>query len=141
MPAFTSKRSIRVLREIHPDLQAVCIEAIKHIDYSLIDGIRTLEQQQALFNAKRPTTTLDGITRRSKHQGVDGQAWAFDFIPAPFTFWSDRPLFTAYAHFMIGIGKAKGIDLTWGGDWDNDFRWNDQQFHDFPHIMLTRAMP
>ena len=106
-----------------------------------------------MFNASPPTTSLDGIVKRSKHQGLSitardgwsilttdpdaGKSLAFDFIPWPFTTWDDRPIFTAYAHFFIGIGITKGIELTWGGDWDGDFRWRDQSFHDHPHIELA----
>jgi peptidoglycan L-alanyl-D-glutamate endopeptidase CwlK len=140
MPAFTSERSKRVLSELDPRLQAVVIEAIKHIDFSLIDGIRTVEQQQALYNATPPSTTLDGIIKRSKHQGKSNlpsaRAGAFDFIPAPFTVWEDQPLFTAYAHFFLGIGIAKGIELRWGGDFNRNFR-PDESFIDYPHIELV----
>jgi len=138
MPSFTSKRSIHVRSELARPLQVVVDEAIKHIDFSLIDGKRTDEHQQELFFASPPKTTLDGIIKRSKHQGVldAGPAFAFDFIPAPFTTWDDRPLFTAYAHFMIGIAVVKGIELRWGGDWDKDFCWRDQTFHDLPHMEI-----
>jgi len=139
MPAFTSSRSIRVFGELNADLRAVCNEAIKHIDFSLIDGHRTTAQQQQKF--AQGVSKLDGITKRSKHQGVDGVSWAFDFIPAPFTNWNDHVLFASYAHYFRGIAIAKGIELTWGGDWNRNFRWHDQTFHDYPHIELTGRMP
>lgn len=134
MAEFTSARSIRVLAELSPGLVSVNESAIKHIDYSLIVGARTVEIQQRMFAEGK--SKLDGIINLSKHQITqeDPLAHAFDFIPAPFTGWYDRPVFTAYAHFIIGIGYEKGIKLRWGGDWDQDFRWTDQTFHDFPHI-------
>ena len=137
MPAFTSERSIRVLGELCPELQVVCRKAIQHIDFSLIDGSRTTQQQQKLFDDGR--SKLDGVTKISKHQVFPERpkAFAFDFIPAPFTTWQDRPLFTAYAYFIIGIGYEMGIELLTGMDWDGDFRWRDQSFHDFPHIEMV----
>ena len=134
MPAFTSSRSKRVLSELSPGLVAVNESAIKHIDYSLICGARTTSEQQKLFADGK--SKLDGIIKISKHQIYPGRlkAKAQDFIPAPFTTWDDRPLFTAYAYFIIGIGYEKGIELRWGGDWDGDFRWTDQTFHDLPHL-------
>lgn len=136
MPQFTSERSLRVLSELSQPLQSICAVAIQKIDFSLIDGLRTTEQQQAMYNATPRTSHLDGIVKRSKHQGYNGKSLAFDFIPVPFTTWDDRPLFTAYAHYFIGLGDAMGIQVRWGGDWDGDFRWTDQTFHDFPHIEL-----
>ena len=134
MPAFTSGRSLRVRGELSANLGIVVDTAIKHIDFSLISGARDTEQQQRLFHEHR--STLDGINKISKHQISDAEplARAFDFIPAPFTSWDDRPIFTLYAGFFLGIGWEKGVELTWGGDWDGDFRWTDQNFHDLPHM-------
>ena len=140
MPAFTSARSTRVLGELDERLQAVCNKAIRRIDFSLISGLRTTQEQQALYAATPRTTQIDGVIKRSRHQaGVNGKAGAFDFIPAPWSTtvgWYDRPVFTAYAHYFIGIGDTLGIPIRWGGDWNGDFRWKDQTFHDFPHIEL-----
>jgi len=134
MPEFNSQRSIRVLSELSTNLVAVNKKAIQHVDYSLICGIRTTREQQKMF--ANGTSKLDGIVKLSKHQVTEKKpkSDAFDFIPAPFTTWDDRPLFTAYAYFFIGIGYEMGIELRWGGDWDQDFRWTDQTFHDLPHI-------
>ena len=32
-----------------------------------------------------------------------------------------------------------GIQITWGGDWDNDGASNDETFFDGPHVELKRA--
>ena len=136
MPRFTSERSLRVRGELHRDLVEVVDSAIVQVDFSLTDGMRDAHTQKRLF--VDGASELDGVIRRSKHQ-VDDRfelSRAFDFVPLPFTNWDDRPLFTAYAYFFIGIGWEKGIELTWGGDWDNDFQWRDQSFHDLPHIEL-----
>jgi len=141
MAEFTSKRSVRVLSELSAALWLVNTKAIKHIDYSLIDGSRTTNQQVARYAQGRTApgrivTFVDGINDLSRHQVTpeDPLTHAFDFIPAPFTYWEDQPVFTAYAHFIIGIGYEHGIELRWGGDWDQDFRWRDQKFNDYPHI-------
>ena len=145
MPEFTSERSIRVLSELDERLQRVCKIAIQKIDFSLIDGVRTVEQQQALFADGK--SKLDGINRKSKHQprsvygptnpAMPGPAGAFDFIPSPFTHWGDTQLFTAYAHYFIGLGDSLGSELRWGGDWDKNFRWDTDAFNDSPHIELV----
>jgi hypothetical protein len=145
MPEFTSERSIQVLSELDERLQRVCEVAIRKIDFSLIDGVRTVEQQKALFADGK--SKIDGVFTKSKHQpreiygpvhpDMPGPSGAFDFIPAPFTQWSDIKLFTAYAYYFIGLGDSLGIELRWGGDWDKDFRWRTDAFNDLPHIELV----
>jgi peptidoglycan LD-endopeptidase CwlK len=136
LPEFTSERSQQVRRELTSSLGAVVDSAIQHIDFQLIDGARTLQRQQALYRSGM--STLDGANKRSKHQisKLQPKARAFDFLPYPLpdNDWDNRPLFSIYAGFFIGIGWTKGIELTWGGDWDGDFLWRDQTFHDFPHL-------
>lgn len=137
MPAFTSERSKRVLSELHPDLQAVATVAIKHIDFQLIEGARSLNRQRELYRDGLSTLNPDDPTiQQSRHLATPAEA--FDFLPYPLpeNDWNNRPLFTAYAHFFIGIGYVLGVPLIWGGDWDGDFEWKDQRFHDFPHIQL-----
>jgi hypothetical protein len=136
MPAFTSERSQRVRSELSRPLVEVVDFAIKEIDFSLICGARSLGEQQDMYNSRPRKSHLDGIKKKSKHQVFPHTplAEAFDFIPAPFTTWDDRALFTAYAFYFMGIAATKGIELRSGIDWDQDFRWTDQTFHDFPHI-------
>jgi hypothetical protein len=31
-----------------------------------------------------------------------------------------------------------GIELRWGGDWDQDFEVKDNRFDDFPHFELKK---
>jgi len=149
MPEFTSERSIRVLGELDHRLQRICNIAIQKINFSLIDGVRTDEQQ--MENFVNGTSKIDGVNDISKHQGkllnpygpqfpgkeiyVSG---AFDFIPWPFDGgWENTRLFTAYAHYFIGLGDSLGIELRWGGDWDKDFRFRTDAFNDLPHIELV----
>ena len=139
MPEFTNSRSLRVLDEIALPLRVVCLEAIKHIDFSLISGKRTTAEQQAMYAAGN--SKLDGITGISKHQTFPGRSksLAFDFLPVPLpdNDWNNPRLFTAYAFFFIGIGAEKGIELRSGLDWDGDFQWRDQTFMDGPHIEMV----
>ena len=44
---------------------------------------------------------------------------------------------TYFAGMVMGIAKAKGIGLRWGGDWDQDTEVKDNGFDDMPHLELT----
>lgn len=153
MPEFNSARSARVIQELVLPLKVVLLVAIKHIDFSLVQGARPLGEQVRLFDNGQ--SELDGITQISKHQVWTSEelpngytearpkAWAVDILPAPYTLhgikaYDDRPRFTQYAGFILGIGANMGIELRWGGDWNGDFSYHDQKFHDLPHLELVR---
>ncbi len=51
-----SKRSREKLDTLHPDLQAVLNEAIKHVDFTVLEGLRTLERQEELVRIGASTT-------------------------------------------------------------------------------------
>jgi len=137
MPKF-SNESLDLLEKVDPKLQEVFHEVIKHMDCKILSGRRTLEEQKQLL-ANGKTQTL-----KSKH--LEGRA--VDVAPYP-VLWPDEKgilvaeaehrwkRFHVFAGFVLGIAKAKGIDLVWGGDWDGDWVYNDQKFHDLPHFQLT----
>lgn len=144
------KKSQERLNTCHPDIQAICNEVIKYYDFSVIEGIRTLEKQQEYFNANPPKTTLDGITKKSKHQD-DGSGYsrAIDVMPykkgtnafsgdkkdtARFYFLAGYMLCTSHRLYMEG--KINHV-LRWGGDWDSDHVYTDQNFDDLPHFELV----
>ena len=41
---------------------------------------------------------------------------------------------TLFAGFVLGLARGMGINLRWGGDWDQDFEVMDNRFDDFPHF-------
>lgn len=66
---YFGKKSRNKIRTLHPDLRMILGKAIEVYDISVLEGIRSEERQQALFHEDPPKTTLDGIERKSKHQG------------------------------------------------------------------------
>ena len=103
------KSSTEKLLTCRNELQVVAHEAIKLVDFSIIHGYRTQEQQdliyaQGLSKAKYPN---------SKHNTNPSDA--FDFMPYPVD-WKDTKQFSYIAGIIVGIGLAKGIILRWGGD-------------------------
>lgn len=140
MPSF-GKTSMERLETVHPDLQRLCFEVIKFYDFSVLEGHRSLERQQELFNANPPLTTLDGVNKKSKHQSYP--SIAVDLMPWPENLhgrniWEDKFRWHYFAGLVMGTAKSMKIPLRWGGDWNGDFSNADQKFHDLPHFELLR---
>ena len=144
------KTSQARLNTCHIDLQKICNEVIKNIDFSVLEGARTLAKQQEYFNAKPPRTTLDGINKKSKHQVTKEKplSTAVDVAPYPIDFKNQskaRARFYFLAGYFFQASKTlfDAVDITpkliWGGNWDNDFDFEDQTFDDLPHFELVKA--
>lgn len=127
MPTF-SQSSLDKLQTVHPDLQTLFHEVVKHRDCTITAGLRTQEEQQALYAKGRSepgeiVTHADGVNKRSRHQ--DGNA--VDVCPYP-EMWSSEEELDKFGYFVKGIAimmKRYGtIDntVTWGGDWT----WKDR---------------
>jgi peptidoglycan L-alanyl-D-glutamate endopeptidase CwlK len=126
MPKFND-RSLERLQGVHPDLISLFMEVVAHRDCSVTCGIRTTEEQQALYAKGRSepgeiVTYVDGVQRRSKHQ----DAMAVDVVPYP-EMWDDDAL-RDFGNFVKGIavmmhqeGRIDHIP-EWGGDW----KWKDR---------------
>jgi peptidoglycan L-alanyl-D-glutamate endopeptidase CwlK len=146
----TSRKHYRTL---HPDLRLILLEALKVIDISIIEGIRSDERQQQLFKEGR--SKLDGIHKKSKHQGRVYKevivSYAVDIIPYlkgqdPF----DRTA-KNYARFYKMMGIIEGVAfklykdgrithmVRFGLDWDMDQNFTDQTFDDLPHMELVEV--
>lgn len=134
---FSSKSKERLLT-CHRDIQRICAVACSIKDFSVLEGTRTLEQQQNYFNQGK--SKLDGIKKKSKHQS--NPSMAVDIAPTPID-WNNTKAFFALSEIMFSVAaelRAKGdisSRLRWGGDWDGDKDYSDQTFNDFPHWELT----
>jgi len=122
-------RSKSNLEECHPLLQEIFNEAIKVIDFSIIEGHRSKEEQNKLFHK--------GLSKlkypNSKHNR--SPSMAVDAVPFPID-WKDRERFCLFAGIIKGIAHSKGIEIRWGGDWDMDNQISDETFTDMPHFEL-----
>ena len=135
MPRFSSK-SLAILSTVDPRLQELFNAVVKRYDCAVVSGLRTTEMQQMLYAQGRTmpgniVTYLDGIEKKSRHQS----GRAADVIPYPVD-WNDTKRFNHFAGFVRGVAFQMGIDIVWGGDWDNDFDFKDQRFHDLGHFEL-----
>jgi peptidoglycan L-alanyl-D-glutamate endopeptidase CwlK len=155
MPRF-GRASKRQLQTCHPFIQDVFNEVIKKFDCSILQGIRSKEEQDLHFNSGKSKVQWPN----SKHNVTPPDlSLAVDAVPYPIV-WPDaekllkvsnnksdfekelknynKALGTFYVFGMIVLDTAKelGIDLRWGGDWDGDFNIKDQNFDDLPHFEL-----
>ena len=124
MPRF-SKKSLRELDTCDPLLQYLFKEVVIHFDCSIIEGKRSLKEQKELLK-EGATKTLDSAHLTGK---------AVDVYPYPVDF-EDRDRWHYFGGFVLGTARQFGIDVIWGGDWDNDTKTKDNTFDDLMHFEL-----
>ena len=117
-----SKRSLRNMDGVHPDLQQVLHTALGLgvIDFVVIQGVRTQAEQDRLYAQGRtepgPVVTW---TRNSKHLVQDdGWGHAVDVVPYP-TFFDDREAFYTLGGVIQSAASLEGKSLRWGESFRN----------------------
>ena len=130
MPRFGRKSKER-LASCDPRLQELSNEVIKYVDCSVLEGHRSKERQNKLYD--------EGKTKVRYPNGRHNAdpSLAVDVTPYPVD-WEDRERQTLFAGFVLGIARGLGIRLRWGGDGDMDFDVQDNKFDDFPHFELKK---
>jgi len=128
-----SKRSIGNLTGVHPHLQVVTARAlqISPVDFLVIDGLRTREQQK-LYVSQGKSKTMN-----SAHL----TGYAVDLVPLDSEGgidWDKFGPFELVAGAMMQASKEFDVPLRWGGDWDRDGDHKDERFRDGPHFELDR---
>ena len=128
MPKF-GKRSLDRLSSCDKKLQVIFHEVIKTVDCSVLEGHRSKDRQNSLY--------ADGKTKLRYPNGRHNEypSRAVDVVPFPID-WDDRERFHLFAGVVIGIAKSMGINLRWGGDWNQNWEVDDNKFDDFPHFEL-----
>jgi len=123
-----SRKSKAKLETCHPDLQRLFNEVIKHVDCTILEGVRTLEKQKE-YVRKGVSKTL-----KSKHlEQDDGYSYAVDCMKYPID-WNDNARNYMFAGYVKGVANSLGIDIRIGADWNGNFTAKDQSFHDLPHF-------
>ena len=128
MPKFGRKSKER-LSTCDERVQKVFNEVIKHVDCSVLEGHRSKDRQNKLYEeGKTKVKYPNGRHNRQPSSAVDVTPYPVDR--------KDRERQTLFAGFVIGVASQMGIKLRWGGDWDQDFQVVDNRFDDFPHFEL-----
>ena len=126
MPYF-SKKSKKRLETCDKRLQDVFNEVIKYVDCTIIEGHRDERAQDRYYEEGKTKVRYPMGRHNSK------PSRAVDCVPYPID-WTARERFTLFAGFVLGVARRMGITLRWGGDWNMNFKVNDNKFDDFPHF-------
>ena len=113
------------------ELQKVFNEVIKYVDCSVLEGHRGQERQDKLLLESKTKVQYP----QGRHNAIPSRA--ADVVPYPVD-WNDRERFHLFAGFVLGIARGMGINLRWGGDWNQNFEVDDNMFDDFPHFELRK---
>jgi peptidoglycan L-alanyl-D-glutamate endopeptidase CwlK len=117
------------LDQCHEKLQDLFNKVVEEYDCTVICGFRTKEDQDEAFRSGK-----------SKIQWPDGKhnqqpSLAVDVVPFPID-WNDKNRFYHFGGYVLGIASSLGIKVRWGGDWNGNLDFKDQNFHDLPHFEL-----
>ena len=115
------RTSVSRLAGVHLDLVRVVKRAItiSDVDFTVLEGVRTLERQEQLVAA--------GASKTMKSRHLSGHAVDLGALVEGKVRW-DWPLYHKIAAAMKEAARLENVKLEWGGDW--------QSFPDGPHFQL-----
>jgi peptidoglycan L-alanyl-D-glutamate endopeptidase CwlK len=149
------ERSLRNRKGVHPKLLLVMDTALAKVDHTIICGVRTHDEQAALFGQGRTAAELRAkgldpklakpgepkvtwtLDTRHKINPRTGYGHAVDAIPAPFKGWDDKAGFDALYKAVMDAAKAHGVAVRSGMDWDRDGKPRERGETDSPHFELV----
>lgn len=129
MPKF-SWASETQLATIDPRLEKVLREAIKYVDFRVLEGHRDKASQDKAYREGKSQVKYPF----GKHNSLPSKA--VDFAPWPID-WNDTERFVLMAGFIMGIAASMGVKLRYGGDWDSDWKLKEERFRDYGHLELA----
>jgi peptidoglycan L-alanyl-D-glutamate endopeptidase CwlK len=131
-----SDKSKKRLETCHPYLQLLMTKVLEHLDITIIEGHRNKEKQNNYYYAIPPKSKVK--YPNSKHNKIPSMAVdiAIYHKNEPHIRWSTIKEWYYLAGIVEGRAKALGIEIRWGGDWDQDGDFNDQDFNDLVHFEL-----
>lgn len=123
-----SNKSLAQLATADPRLQVLAWAVLQHMDISILEGHRSLERQEVMYNHGRSKVL------RGKHN--ERPSLALDMAPYPYPGNDKRPYYML-AGIVKVLSAALGTKVRWGGDWDSDDDFDDQIFNDLAHFELV----
>ena len=133
MPTF-SRQSKTQLATCDKRLQDVANDAIRFVDFAIVEGHRgKVAQDKAFAKGASKVRWPNGNHNKKPSR-------AFDFAPWPID-WSNKT--TALARFMFVSGvlflcaMKRGVKLRFGWDWNRNLDPRDESFLDWGHVEVT----
>lgn len=137
MPQF-SEVSKQKLATCDPRLQLILNEAIKYVDFTVLEGHRDRDaQNMAVIQGKSQKLWPTGNHNAMPSRAVDIAPW----LPDVKIDWKDIVAMGRLMGVVQLIGMQHGIKLRFGLDWDGDWRTvtsdPNEHFMDAPHVELA----
>lgn len=128
MPKF-GKDSMNALSSCDSRLYDIFIEVVKNYDCKILEGHRGEAAQNKAFSEGRSKLPWP----KGQHNKLP--SLALDVAPFPVD-WKDTNRFYHFAGYVKRIAEEKGINIRWGGDWDQDNDFKDNKFDDLVHFEI-----
>lgn len=119
------------LETCHKDLQKVLNLALQAMDFSVLEGYRTSDRQEYLFEQG-----LSQVRAGGKHNQLP--SLAVDVAPYPID-WGDTERFVLLAGIILGVAAICDVNIRWGGDWNQNMQTRDETFRDLGHFELMEV--
>lgn len=132
-----SPKSLQRLSGVHEDLAKVAFKAleISKIDFGILQGLRTVEEQRALYNKGRtPESIAKGekpVTWTMNSRHLSGHAIDFVCYVNGKVTW-DHEFYDHVGAAFLEAGAKLGIPIIWGGTWKAPKT-------DKPHVELNKS--
>ena len=129
------KNSLALLQGVDETLVNVVKRAIEisEVDFSVLEGVRTLERQRELY-AQGRTAPGKIVTWTMKSKHIEGKA--VDLVPYPLD-WNDLDKFNKIKEAMFQAARELDVNLRWGADWDGDGNYREKGEYDSPHFEIN----
>lgn len=132
MPLFSSA-SLAQLATCDPRLQRVLTEAIRYVDFTVVEGHRGQAAQDAAYAAGNSKLRWP----HGNHNALPSRA--VDIAPYPVD-WADGEKPHLRFAFVMGVvhacARQIGVKVRFGMDWNRNLDPRDETFLDLPHVEL-----
>lgn len=118
-----SKSSKDKLAGVKPELRKLAERAIQlsPLDFTIVQGTRTVEQ-----SAQNIANGVSFLKDPSKSKHITGRAIDFAPLKGGKIDWNDHESFKTVADAFFAAAKELGINIRWGGDWNQNGSYKDE---------------
>ena len=128
MPRFSTKSKSK-LHSCDERLINLFNKVVKHFDCMVLEGHRGEEKQNAAYDKGNCKVRYPN----GKHN--QSPSVAVDVAPYPIDL-ADRDRFHYFGGYVLGVAKQMGLNIRWGGDWNQDTQTKDNKFDDLVHFEI-----